>query len=105
MVKICISDINKYKLKTNLKTIRILGDALSTNSIKSMISISSKPDSVQFRINIIANDNNKAKILHIYKDNIFLFIYNMKNTTLGEISNSGLCDVSNFWPRTKIDIE
>lgn len=105
MVKICISDIDRYKLKTSFKTTRILGDALSTNPIKPMILMSTKSDFVQFRINLMVDDNSKAKTLHMYEDNVFLFIYNVKNTTLSKIPDPGLCDISNFWPKTKVAIE
>ena len=51
------------------------------------------------------DDNSKAKVVHVYKDNIFPFIYNVKNTIPGKFPDPGLCDVSNFWPETKVAIE
>lgn len=104
MVRICISDTDKSKLRTSLKTTEILGDAWSMNSIKPVILVSAKPDFVQSRIDLMADDDNKTKALYVYKDNIFSFIYNVKNITLSEFPNASLCDVSNFWPKTKVAI-
>ncbi len=53
----------------------------------------------------MADDDSKAKALHVYEDNIFPFIYDVKNTTPGELPDPGLCDVSNFWPKTKVAVE
>ncbi len=55
-----------------------------------MILVLAKPEFVQSRINFISNDNSKDRALHVYKDNIFLFIYDMKITISGEFPNSGL---------------
>ncbi len=104
-VRICISDINRGKLRTSLKTTGILSDAQSTNSIEPVISVSAKPNFVQSRIDLMADDKSKTKVLHMYEDNIFLFIYDVKNTTLGKFPNLGLCNMSNFWFETKVVIE
>ncbi len=53
----------------------------------------------------MADDNSKAKALHVYEDNIFPFIYDVKNTTLGKFPDPGLCDESNFWLETKSAVE
>lgn len=105
MIRICISDTDKGKLRTSLKTTGILDDAWSTNSIKPMILVSAKPDFVQSRIDLMADDNSKAKALHVYKDNIFPFIYDVKKTTTGEFPDPGLFDMSSFWPKTKVAVE
>lgn len=67
--------------------------------------MSTKSVIVQSKNNIILDDNSKAKVLHIYENKIFVFIYNMKNTTPSKFVDSGLCNVSNFWLKTKIAIE
>lgn len=105
IVKIYISDSNTGKLKTSLKITGILGDAWLTNSIEPVILMSVKPDLVQSRINLMSDDNSKAKALHVYKNNSFLFMYDMKNTTLGEFPYPSLCDVNRFRPKTKIVVE
>ncbi len=105
MIRICISDTDRGKLRTSLKTTGILGDAWSTNSIEPVISVSAKPDFVQSRIDLMADDDSKAKALHVYEDNIFPFIYDVKNTTPGEFPDPSLYDVSNFRPETKVTVE
>ncbi len=105
MVKICISDTDSGKLRTSLKTTGILGDTWLTNSIELVILVSAKPDFVQSRIDLIADDDSKAKALHVYEDNIFTFIYDMKNNTPGKFPDSGLYNLSNFRPKTKVAVE
>lgn len=51
------------------------------------------------------DNNSKAKVVYVYKNNIFLFIYNVKSTILGKFPDPGLCDISNFWPKTKVAVE
>ncbi len=51
------------------------------------------------------DNNSKAKVLHIYKNNIFLFIYDLKTTTQSKFSNFGLYNISNFWIETKVAIK
>lgn len=104
-IRICISDIDRDKLKTSLKTSGILSDIWLINSIKLVILMLTKPDFVQSRINLIPDDNSKAKALHVYKYNIFPFMYDVKNITPGEFFDSSLCDMSNFWLETKVAIE
>lgn len=41
----------------------------------------------------------------MYKDNIFLFIYDVKNTTSGKFLDPGLYDMNNFWPKIKVAIK
>ncbi len=53
----------------------------------------------------MADDNSKVKVLHVYEDNIFPFMYDVKNTTPGEFPDPSLCDVSNFRPETKVIVE
>ena len=105
MVRICISDTDRGKLRTSLKTTGILGDAWSTNSIEPVISVSARPDFVQSRIDLMPDNDSKAKTVHMYENNIFPFIYDVKNTTPGEFPDPGLCDVSNFRPETKVAVE
>lgn len=51
------------------------------------------------------DDNNKAKALHVYEDNTFPFIYDVRTTTLRECPDPGICDVNNFQPETKFAVE
>ncbi len=105
MVRICISDSDRGKIRTSLKITGILGDIWSMNSIKFVISVLAKPDFVQSRINLMPDNNSKAKALNMYEDNIFPFMYDVKNTTPGKFPDFGLCDVKNFWPETKVAVE
>ncbi len=105
MIKICISDTDKGKLKTRLKTTRIINDTWSINSIESVILVSAKPDFVQSRIDLMTDDNSKVKALHIYKDNIFSFMYDVKNTIPDKFIYCGLYNISNFWPETKVAVK
>lgn len=52
-------------------------------------------------------DNSKAnaKILFIYEDIIFFFIYNMRITNLGKFPNLSVCDMSIFPLKIKIAVE
>ncbi len=70
-----------------------------------MISVSGKPDFVQSRIDLMADDDNKTKALHVLEDNIFPFIYNVKNTTPSEFLDPGFCDLSNFRSESKVAVE
>ena len=56
-------------------------------------------------MDLIPDDESKAKVVYIYEDNIFLFIYDMKNITLSKFPNLGLCDVSKCRPKTKFAVE
>lgn len=64
-----------------------------------------KPEFVRSKINLMPNDNSKAKVLHMYKNNIFPFIYDVKTTIPGEFLDLALCDISNFCLETKIAIK
>ena len=107
MVRICITDIDRTKLKTGLKTTGILGDAGSTSCIKPVISVSANPEFVHSRINFMSEDDNKAKAkaLSVYEDSTFLFIYDVRTTDPGKFPDPGVCDVSTFWPETKVAVE
>ncbi|MCJ1348901.1 hypothetical protein MMC31_007134 [Peltigera leucophlebia] len=107
MVRICIIDIDRTKLKTGLKTTGILGDAWSTSCIEPVISVSANPEFVHSRITLMSEDDSKAKAkaLSVYKDSIFPFMYDVRTTDPGKFSDPGLCDVSNFWPETKVAVE
>lgn len=61
IVKICINNINKTKLKTNLKTIRISENAQSISSIEPIIFILANFKFIYFKINFILEDKSKAK--------------------------------------------
>lgn len=67
--------------------------------------MSAKLDFVEFIINIISKNNNKAEVVSLFKDNTFLFIYNIRKTMSGESSDSSYFDVTNFWSNIKIIIE
>lgn len=107
MVRICITNIDRTKLKTGLKTIGILGDAWSTSCIESVISVLAKPEFVHSKINLMLEDNSNAKdkALSVYEDSTFPFMYDVKTTDPGKFPNPGLCDVSNFWPESKVAVE
>lgn len=107
MVRNCITDINRIKLKTGLKTSRILVDAWSTSCIEPVIFVSANPQFVHSRINLMPEDNSKAKAktLAVYKDSTFPFLYDVRTTDPGKFPNPSFCDVSNFWPKTKVAVE
>lgn len=105
MVRICITDIDRTKLKTGLKTTGILGDAWSTTSIEPVISVSAKPEFVYSRIDLMPDDDSKAKVLSVYVKNIFPFIYDVRTTDPGEFPDPGLSDVANIRPETKVAVE
>lgn len=105
MVRICIKDTDRGKLKICLKITRIIGDTWSINSIELVILMLAKPDFVLSRIDLMTDDNSKVKILHVYKDNIFSFMYDVKNTIPDEFIYYGLYDGSNFEPKTKVAIK
>lgn len=105
MIIICISDSDRSKLRISLKTTGILGDVWSTNSIEPLILVLAKPDFIQSKINFMLDNNSKAKALHVYKYNIFSFLYDVKNTTPGKFLNLGLYDVNNFRPETKVAVK
>lgn len=107
MVKICITNIDKTKLKTVLKITKILRNIWLTNYIKPVIFVLAKPKFVYSRINLMSKDNSKAKtkVLSIYENSIFFFIYNMRTIDLSKFSNPGIYNMNNFWLKTKVDIE
>ena len=107
MVKICITNINKTKLKTSLKITKILADAWLTSCIKPIIYMLAKHKFVYFRINLILKDNSKAKakILSVNKGNIFLLIHNVRISDQDKIPDFGIYNLSKFWPKTKVAIE
>lgn len=107
MVRICITNIDRTKLKTGLKTTRILGDVWSTSCIEPVISVLAKPNFVHSRINPMSKNHSKAKdkALSVYKDGIFPFMYNVRTTDSGEFLDHSLCDVSIFRPETNVAIE
>lgn len=53
---------------------------------------------IYFVINFILENTNKAKakILFIYKNNIFSFIYNLKIIDLGKFSNFSFYNLNNL---------
>lgn len=79
---ICITNINKNKLKTGLKTTEKLKNTWLINYIEPIIFVSANLKFVHFRINLMSKDNSKikAKKLFVYKNSIFFFIYNIKTT-------------------------
>ncbi len=50
-------------------------------------------------------DNNKTKVLHMYKNSTFIYMYNMKTTILYKFSNLDIYDISKFWLKTEVTIE
>lgn len=50
-------------------------------------------------------NDNKITMVTVFKDNTFLFVYDIKNTTLNEFSDLSHFDISNFWPNIKILVE
>lgn len=107
MVGICITNIDKAKLKTGLKTIGILKNAQLTSYIKLVIFVLAKLKFIHSRINLMLknNDKAKAKTLSVYKNSIFFFIYDIRTIDPGKFSNPGICNRNNFWPKTKITAE
>lgn len=67
--------------------------------------MSTKWDIVQSKINVILDNNSKAKVLYVYKNKIFPFIYDIKNTIPSKFLDSSLYNVSNFWLEIKVIIE
>lgn len=51
------------------------------------------------------DDDSKAKVLSVYVDNTFLFIYDVRTTNPGEFSDPGLCNVAKYRPETKVAVE
>ena len=107
MVRICITDIDRTKLKTGLKTTGILGDAWSTSCIEPVISVSANPEFVHSRINLMSEDDSKAKAkaLSVYEDSTFPFIYDVRTTDPGEFPDPGVSNVNTFRPETKVTVE
>lgn len=107
MVRIYITYINKIKLKTGLKISGILENVRLTNYIKSIIFVLVNPEFVHSKINFMPENNSKAKakILSIYKNSTFFFIYNMRTTDLAKFFNPSLCDINKFWPKTKVTVK
>lgn len=110
MVQICtarkyLTSTNRSKLKTGLKTSIILNDAASTNYIEPIILVWANPKFVYLRIDLMFDNNSKAQALHIYKDNTFPFIYDVKATILSEFLDLYICDMSNFRLETKIAVK
>lgn len=56
-------------------------------------------------INIIPEYNKKAIVVFVFKNNIFLFIYNMRKTTFDEFLDPNYFNISNFRLNTKVVIE
>lgn len=107
MVKICITNIDRIKLKTDLKTTEILENTWSTCCIELIISMLPKPEFVYSKINLVLEYNGKAKAkaLFVYQDSIFAFIYDVKIIDLGKLFNPGVCTLSNFWPEIKVGLK
>lgn len=107
MIKICITNINKTKLKAGLKTTDILKDIWLTSYIKPVIFVSANSEFVYSRINHMLENNNKAKVkvLFVYKNSTFFFIYDIKTTNSGKFPNPDVCDMSIFWLKTKVAVE
>ena len=105
MHKTTPSNTNRGTLKTGLKTTGILDDVSLTNFIELVILVLAKPNFVKTRIDLIPNNERKAKTLCIYKDSIFSFIYDVKTTTPGEYPDPSICNVSKFWLKIKVAVE
>lgn len=84
MVRTCITDTDRARLKTGLKTIGILGDAWSTTNIEPVISVSANPDFVLSRIDLMADEEMEDKVQCVYKDGIFPFLYDVRTTDPGD---------------------
>lgn len=105
MIQLYISNMDKRILKTRLIITGIPSDTQLTTFFKPVILVLAKPNFVQFRIQLILDNKNKAKVLHIYKNSIFPFIYNVRITILVKFPNFDIYNVSNFWLKTKVTVE
>lgn len=47
----------------------------------------------------------KTKALSVYENSIFFIMYDVRTNNLGKLPDSDVCNVSNFWPETKVVVE
>lgn len=69
------------------------------------ISLSTKLDFVKSMIDIMPEDDSKAAMVTIFKNSTFLFLYDIRKTTLSEFWDLCYFDVKNFRPDTKVGVE
>lgn len=96
MVKIYINNNNKIRLKINLKGNRIEDNNYFIKFIKSIKFKFTKLDFVKFIINIIPKNDSKVFIIIIFKNNILLFIFNVKTIIFNKFLDFGYFNISNF---------
>lgn len=58
----------------------------------------------EFVYNMI-NSKTKAKAVSVYENSIFFFLYNIKTIDPGKFPNPNLCNINNFWPKTKVAVK
>lgn len=105
MIQMCIINIDGSKLKIGLRTIGIVVNIWSISCTKPVILISANFEFVNSKIALIPDNKSKAQTLHIYKNNIFSFIYNVKTTIQIEFSNPDISDISNFCAEIKVVVK
>lgn len=105
MVKLCIRQDNRTKLRIGLIKNGVLGDNWYERSIEPVVTLSATSDFVNSMIDIMPNDESKAKVVHVFKDSTFPFAYDVKDTTPGEFPDPGHVDVKKFRPDTKVAVE
>ena len=105
IVKICITNDDRTRLKTGLKRNGNLGDSWSMSFIEPVIFVSAKPDFVESMINIMQDDSNKAAVMTILEDKTFLFVYDVRNTAPGKFPDPSQFDVSGFRQDNNVAVE
>lgn len=84
IIKICITNDDRARLKTGLGQNGNLGDNWSISAIEPVITLSAKPDFVETMINIMPDNCNKTTAMRILEDKKFQFAYDVRTIPPGE---------------------
>ncbi|MCJ1347333.1 hypothetical protein MMC31_005556, partial [Peltigera leucophlebia] len=84
IIKICITNDDRARLKTGLGQNGNLGDNWSISAIEPVTTLSAKPDFVETMINIMPDNCNKTTAMRILEDKKFQFAYDVRTIPPGE---------------------
>lgn len=105
IIKLVISNKTKNKFKTCLKSKRIFKDVENPMAHNNEISVLAKKEFIDPIIRIMLGSKCKTKIIYLFNDKTYLFMYDMREIIPGQFSNLGNFSIKNFQVRTSIAVE